>query len=228
MYTANHRLRKRKIFLKFFIFVVPFLAILAVIAWFVFFRNDSSSSNFSKAGAEIAYVAPVTKDFTNNYFKITLPSTWADLGRKNPFSNQVYYEFQNTEKNYDNRWLRVYVDVFPQDFAITRLLPIMVVNNRFVPDSNWSEECKTFTGAPLSGNGQASGSWLAKWKGISFYCDMNTLLNYLGTASVDEGYGVSLVGNNGQHHKYFFVYIDHNVRPDYSILTNAVRSFEAK
>jgi hypothetical protein len=228
MYTANHRIKKRRIFLKFVIFFVPILVVIGVAIWFVLLRDNSTSSNFSKAGAEIAYVVPATKDFTNQYFKITLPSTWADLGRKNPFSNQVYYEYQNLEKDYDNRWLRVYVDVYPTDFAITRLLAVKVVNNRLVANSNWSEECKSFTGAPITQSGQSGGNWIAKWEGVSFYCDMNTLLNYLGTGSVDEGYGVTLVNNNGTKHKYFFVYIDHNVRPDYNILKNAVSSFEVR
>lgn len=227
MYTVNHRQRKHKVFLRFMVFVVPFLAALVVLIWFIFFKETGTSSNFSKAGTEVAVVKPDTKDFTNEYFKITLPSTWIDLGRKNPFSYAVYYEFQNSQKDYDNRWLRVYVDVIPDFQAINRLLPVSVVNNRLSPGV-LSDECSSFTGAPLNNaGGQAdSQTWRAKWQGVEFICDMANPHNYVGTASVDEGYKVSLTNSNGRQHEYFFLYIDHNVRQDYQLLSDAVKSFE--
>lgn len=227
MYTVNHRQRHHKLFLRFLLFAIPFVAILVIAIWFIFFRDtNSTSANFTKAGAEVAVVKPDTKDFTNEYFKITLPSSWVADGRKNPHSYEVYYEFHNTLENYDNRWLRVYVDVIPDFQKLNRLLPVSIVNNRLVPGS-LSDDCRSFTGAPTQNSSQSSGqSWKAKWQGVEFFCDMNISENYMGTASVDQGYSVSLANGDGSIHKYFIVYIDHNIHPDYQLLSDVVKSFE--
>lgn len=229
MYTANKRQKKHKIFLRFMLIVVPIIILLGILVWYVFFRDNSQSASFSKAGAEVAVVKPVYKDFTNQFFKISMPSTWADKGRQNPYSNQVYYEFQNTQKDYDNRWLRVYVDVFPPDFAINRLMPITVVNNKIIPDVV-SDTCDTFTGAPISGANrqQAAQTWAAKYKDINFICDMGNPRNYVGTASASQGYSTTLTNKDGSTHKYFFVYIDHNIHPEYSVFSDALKSFETQ
>jgi len=230
MYTATKRQKKHKIFLRFVLIVLPIIVFLVVLVWYVFLRDNSSSANFARVGAEVAVVKPTTKDFTNQFFKVTLPSSWSDLGRKNPYSDQVYYEFQNTQKDYDNRWLRVYVDVFPKSFAINKLLPVTIANNKVIPDVI-SDECSTFTGAPLSngqGQQQTAQTWAARYKNIDFVCDMANPRNYVGTASVEQGYATTLTSKNGAAHKYFFVYIDHNIHPDYQVFTDALKSFETQ
>lgn len=227
MYTANKRQRRQIIFFRFVLYTVPFIVALAVLGWLVFLRGGGSSASFLKSGSEVATVKPQTIDFSNEFFKITLPSTWVFLGRQNPFSNQVYYEYANTQKNYDNRWLRVYVDVFPSDYAVTRLLPLTVSNNHLIP-GDLSDDCNTFTGAPSANSSQSvSVNWAAKWQNINFTCDMSNQQT-VGTASLDEGYGVTVVGKKGTAHKYFFVYIDHNIHPDYSLISDTVKSFEAE
>lgn len=232
MYIANQRQKKINvwIYIKYIFIVFILFVVLALIIWYIFIRNnDSSSSNFSKVGVEVAEVKPETKVITNELFKMTFPTTWELNGKKNPYSNQVYYEYQNKLKNYDNRMLKVYVDVFPSDFPINKLLPISVINNKIIPNE-LSEDCHTFNGAPMALNdGQVKAStWHAKWQGVSFICDMQSLQqNNVGTASLEEGYGVTIANKNGNKHKYFFVYIDHNVRPEYSIMKNAIESFEA-
>lgn len=228
MYTVDKRQNKYKLILKFLLVLIPVIVITVIVIWLLFFRESvNSSASFTKDGAEIAVVKPATKDLTNEMFKISLPTTWEPNGKKNPYSNQVYYEFQNKLKDYDNRWLRVYVDIFPADFAINKLLPISVNENRITPGV-LSDDCSTFTGAPLPGSGKpAASTWSAKWQGVAFTCDMAVNQNYSGTASAEEGYGVTISGAKSGKHKYFFVYIDHNVRPDYNIFSDAVKSFQA-
>lgn len=228
MYSANKRQRKHKVFMRFMLFVTPFILIIGLLIWFIFFRTVDSSASFSRSGAEVAVVKPATKDFTNDLFKISLPTTWESLGKKNPYSDEVFFEYQNQQKDYDNRWLRVYVDTFPKGYPLNRLMPISVIDNRVVPGV-LSDECSTFTGAPLQGAGtqSASQTWTAKWQQIDFICDMSkTVGNKSGTASSDEGYGVTVAGSDGTKHKYFFVYIDHNIRPEYSIFTDSLKSFK--
>lgn len=229
MYTANKRPKKYRLFLKFVLFLLPFFLVAIGIIWFVFFRNNSDvRSDFIKEGGQVIVAKPATIDLSNEYFKITLQSAWVANGKKNPFSDQVYYEFQNKAKGEDNRFLRVYVDVFPKDFALNRLQPISVVDNKIVLTANISDECDTFTGAPVDkkDNKVLSDIWMAKWQGIDFVCSMTNPLNYAGTASIDEGLGTTFVNSNKVKHKYFFLYIDHNVRPDFQIFTDALKSFE--
>lgn len=228
MYTANKRQKKHRTLFKFILFVTPFILIGAGIIWFVFFRvDDSTSTNFSKGGSQVAVVKPSVQDFTTEIFKISLPTGWVELGKKNPSSNEVYYEYQSKVKDYENRYMRIYVDVMPKQYALNRLMPISVVENRISPGTI-SDDCKTFTGAPLSGTGsvQQASTWTARWQGVDFVCDLARPQNYSGTSSEEEGMAVTLVGKNGVKHKYFFVYIDHNVRPEYQIFTDALKSFE--
>jgi hypothetical protein len=226
MYTVNHRQHRHKIFLRFFLFVFPFLIALSVLCWLLFYRNDSSSASFVQPGVQVASVQPETKDFTSEYFKLTLPTTWVANGRKNPTVFEVYYEYQNSIKNEDNRWLRVYVDVFPRDMALNKLLPVTIVDNRLVP-SSLSDECQSFTGAPSQNNGNTnSQTWKAKWQGVEFVCNMSVQRNYIGIATAENGYALPLAGTVSGQHNYFILYIDHNVHPDYQPFMNAVKSFQ--
>lgn len=228
MYTANKRQRSYKAFLRFTIFVLPLIAGLMLLSWYVFIRdNQTVSSNFSKEGAQVVVAKPAVKEFRNKYFKISLRTTWESNGRLNPFSDQVYYEFQDKAKDSTNRWLRVYVDTFPRDFPLNRLMPITVIDNQIVPGVA-SEDCTSFTGAPQSNTETKTiaDTWMAKWQGITFVCAMTKPLNYLGTASVEEGLASTFINIDNSKHKYFFLYIDHNVRPDDTNLVDALKSFE--
>jgi hypothetical protein len=227
MYSANKRQRRHKVFMRFMLFVTPFFVVIGLLVWFILFRSVDTTTNFARSGAQVATVKPATKELTTDLFKISLPTTWESLGKKNPFSDEVFYEFQSTQKDYDNRWLRVYVDTFPKDYPLNRLMPISIVENRIVPGA-LSDECSSFTGAPLDARtGQTGGqNWTAKWQGIDFICDMTKASNKSGTASAEEGYGVKLRSGDGVPRKYFFVYIDQNIRPDYQIFTDALKSFK--
>jgi hypothetical protein len=228
MYIINNQNYKRKIFTKYLLFGTLCLALIGLAVWFFFYRNSDNSTSFTTPGVSVANVKIETRDFENEYFKITLPTTWVDLGRKNPFSYEVYYEFQNTLKDYDNRWVRVYVDVIPKTQAITKLLPVTVVNNRLVP-GELSDTCRSFYGAPTEGGSQSvEQTWIANWQGVEFNCNMNVGENFIGTATSDEGYGVTLINQDGTSHKYFIAYIDHNIHPDNNFIIDVVNSFETR
>jgi hypothetical protein len=213
--------------LRFTILIATVLVLALAVAWWLFVRgNDSTSANFEKVGT-ITVNRPDTIDFTTAFFKISLPKTWEEKGRQNPFSYEVFYLYQNNQSNYDNRWLRVYVDVFPKDLPLNRLLPVTVVNGKLSPGV-LSDECTAFTDAPVVGaNGQKAAFAPAKWQGVSFTCNFASAQNLTGTASAEEGYGISMTGSKSGTHKYFFTYSDFNVRPDYQFLSEALKSFQA-
>lgn len=227
MYTVNKTRSRKKLFLRFFIALVIIFTLIFLAVWFFVIRNDdSSSANFSRTGGTVAVVKPTTKDFVTKEFKLTLPSGWELLGKENPFGDEEYYYFQSKVEDYTNRWLKVFVDVYPKDYALSRLLPITVSGNKVTPGIV-SNDCRKFDGAPKPGAQDAVETWTAEWEGISFICNMANPQNQTGTSSEEQGYGVTVVGKSGASHKYFFVYIDHNIRPDYNILIDAVESFEA-
>lgn len=228
MYTVNKTRSRKKLFFEFALALAILFSIVAVALWFFIFRNNSeSSASFSRVGGTVAVVEAATKEFTVDEFTIELPEGWELLGKQNPFYDQVYYEFQSKIKDYENRWLRVYVDVIPDDYIINKLLPIVVQGNKVDPGTI-SGDCKTFKGAPKPGSGQTTyQTWKATWEDITFICDMVSAQNKIGTATAVDGYAVPINGPTKGLHKYFFVYIDHNIRPDTSIMVNALESFEA-
>ena len=201
------------------------LLVIGVFVWWLIVRGDhSNSANFDRLGSTPTNQSD-NKEFTTPYFKIALPPTWIDKGRKNPYSYEVYYEYQNSETNYDNRWLRVYVDVFPPDKPINRLLHISYVGNKIV-SGVLSDDCTVFTGAPAIANGQKGTSAPAKWQGIDFVCNFAAAENIIGTGTPDQGYAITLTGPSGGTHRYFFTYTDFNVRPDAQILSEALKNFQ--
>jgi hypothetical protein len=229
MYTVNKTRSRKKLLTQVIISLALALAIIIALFWYFVWRDQGfQSANFVRSGGStVAVVAPATVDFTTDEFKITLPEGWESLGKQRPYSNQEYYEYQSKVKDYENRWLRVYLDVFPPSYPLNRILPITVEGNKIKP-GQMSDDCKTFEGAPTTGSGQASSqSWVATWQDVKFTCNMASPINHTGTGSEDEGIGVTVTGVNSGARKYFFVYIDHNVRPQLSILTDAVKSFEA-
>jgi hypothetical protein len=227
MYTVDKTRSRKKLFIQFVVAFTLFFAAIIFAIWFFMIRTvGDSSANFSKEGNTYAVVEASYDEFTTDEYRIELPKGWEFLGKKNPTTEEVYYEYQSKIENYDNRWLKVYVDVFPPAYPINQLLPIEPLNNK-LKTGTMSGDCRSFEGAPKQGSGASqSQTWQATWQGISFTCNTATQQNITGTASVQEGYGVTVSGSKGTH-KYFFVYTDHNIRPQLSILTDAVKSFEA-
>jgi hypothetical protein len=228
MYSANKRQRKFKVFFSFLLVAIPFLFALAILIWFVFLRPSETSASFTKNGQQIAQVQEARQEFSNELFKISLPVGWVDKGKQNPTADKVFYEYDSGVKNNDNRWLHVYVDVFPRNFPINKLLPIDVSSDGKINPGIISDDCTTFTGSPANGSSTpaASDVWSAKWQGVAFTCAMKKADNYVGTASEQEGYAVTIPSSNGKKHSYFFVYIDHNVRPNYTLFIDALKSFQ--
>lgn len=228
MYTASHRQRKRRPLIGFLILFGCISAVVAFVLWWFLIRGDDLQvvSVGSTATREVGVAEPTT-EYRTSLYRIELPLTWIDKGRKNPVSDSVYYEYQNTAKNYDNRYLRIYVDKYPADLPINKLLPVTAVNNTLVP-AVVSEDCSSFSMPANQKPATPKPDFIAaKWQGVSFTCDLKQTDNKVGTASAEEGYGATVQGSNGEKHRYFFVYIERNVRADYQFLPTVIKSFKA-
>lgn len=226
MYKINSNQSNKLLAFKISVITIFIIAISVVIVWFVFFKNSQESiTSFDRLDAQTKTQLPLTKDFTVEEFKVTLPQTWQLIGKQNPYYNEVYYLFQSTEKNQENRWLRIYVNVIPENFAVNRLLPVIPSANKLLA-GEMSTDCNSFKGAPNSQNSlNRAQNWATTWQDINFNCDLSGVSNQVGTASLQNGNTVPLLGEKSGVNNYFFVYTDQNIKPDYSILINAVNSF---
>lgn len=162
-------------------------------------------------------------------FTMELPGDWKELERHS--SNLTHsITWRSTQKNGDNRLLQLHIDIIPATKSVNRLLPVAAVGNGLTTNGDVSENCASFTkgGSFNTSEAQKQVDTPAKYQTIDFICDLPRVTdNEVGTGSKDGINMVKVKGAKGEH-KYFFVYTDHNIQPDYTILTNAIRSFKAK
>ena len=228
MYTVDETRNRSgaKIFIVFAFITVVVLLLLGFLLWhFILNSDDATITSFEKKGDVTAVAAVATKDFTTDTFSITLPDGWEFLGKQHPRIDETYFSYKSEVKDYENRWLNVYVDVFPTDYQLNRAMIVAVEGDKLLP-GQISDNCRKFDGAPESGTLTGARAWSATWNDVSFTCNISSAVNHIGTVT-DTGYGAEVIGATSGAHKYFFVYIDHNAHPDQSILKNAVKSFKA-
>lgn len=165
--------------------------------------------------------------FEQGGFSIKLPKDWKYQG----YDNRGQYNrhsWQATEKNADNRWLEIYVDRVPTNRAFNRLLPVVVDENKVIVAGSVSDNCTAFTGSQGANRPSSVKSLVAKWQGVTFNCDMaNYARNVVGVGTPESGTTVRVPGASGER-AFVFVYIDHNISPDYQILEKALASLSVE
>lgn len=161
-------------------------------------------------------------------FSMELPGDWKETTRHKD-ANEQSISWQATKKGEDNRYMKLYIDTIPATRAINRLLPVTAQGNT-LSLGNMSENCATFTqgGTLDAGRAQTLKETPAKWEKVDFICNLPRVTdNEIGIGSTEGVNTVKLKGSKGEH-KYFLVYTDRNIQPNYNILYNAVSSFTAK
>lgn len=227
MYVLNEKTEKRiPYFSMFFTLVFLFIIVGGLIWYFIIRDSGSVTASFKKVEQKTISKTDNTKIVTTDYFSIRVPQTWESNGKKNPYFDQVFIELQDKKKNYDARWIRVFVDTFPQNYPINSVIAITNSDNKLSSGES-SGDCSVFPGAPkYDPKTNPTGIWPTKWQGISFTCDIARPLNQTGAASVTTGYGQKLTSPSGKTHTYFLVYIDHTSRPDNSVFGDAINTFQ--
>ncbi len=205
--------------------VIVLLVVSATTAWLI--ENNRGTTIIHNASAKtttVSAASPTVQTFNEATFSIQLPNDWKLISHTNEPYN--VYTWQDTTRYEDNRILNLYVDTIPST-AVSRLQPVTVVGDH-LQLGELSDACINFTGPPVT-SAQAAQSLpnqVAKWQGINFICNLsNYNNNSIGTSSVQGINTVTLSGPITGQHSFFFLYIDHNVHPDYSIFTNALTSF---
>lgn len=162
-------------------------------------------------------------------FTLELPGDWKEIKRQND-QTENSITWQSTRSAGDGRSIKLYIDIIPTKLALNRLLPVTAQGHTIVP-GDISENCATFTqGGTLNVHEAAKlKETPAKWNKVDFICDLPRVNdNMVGTGSPEGMNSVTVTGPTKGTHKYFFLYTEHNMQPNYEILSNAVRSFNAK
>lgn len=192
-------------------------------------KDSNSAEGVGRTVAQTEDEAANTVTLDHEYFTMEFPSDWKEVGHYSG-ANERSVTWQATKYREDNRYLKIYVDIIPKTYAINRMLPLTPRGNTFAV-GDISNNCSTFTkgGTPDAGDAQFVSADNAKWQGVDFICDLAQVTdNEVGTSSLEGINTASLTGPAKGKHSYFFVYTDHNIQANNSILYNALRSFKAK
>ena len=201
--------------------------LLVVIIGVIASRHLKSQTKLSQAPAVITKVRPSStplQSFDEAGFEIELPSDWKLVTHLDQPYN--LYHFQGSAKDSVGRILEVYKDTIPVNFAVNRVQPIEASGGKVAAVGGVSENCADFTKGP--GTLGTTGA-PAKWQGVSFLCDLdNVQRNVIGTSTLGGVNRVTVKGQTGTPHQFFFTYTDHSINPNYATFYGVLDSFSAK
>ena len=207
--------------------IVLVIGVVSVFAFRVFTTVEVQATLPAAVVHEFAPPDASDRLFDEANFTVKLPEDWV-LKEHGVTSMYNKYTYQATKKNFDNRWLEVYVDNVPKNQSFNRLLPVYLHDNEIIVASSVSENCTAFTKEEIT-EPTASGATPVNWQGVAFSCDTgNYIRNVVGVGSPENGHFLPLTGPSGAKHTFYFVYVDHNINPDYQILERAIESFTPK
>ena len=197
--------------------------------------GDVRKSQSTEVSGKAQTILQANDDSVNRFrvneplFTLELPGDWKELKRQND-QTENSITWQSTRTSGDGRSLKLYIDTIPTSMAVNRLLPVSAQGSTIVP-GDISENCATFTqGGTLNVYEAAKlKETPAKWNKTDFICDLPRVNdNRVGTGSAEGINSVTVTGPTKGAHKYFFLYTEHNIQPNYELLHNALRSFTAK
>lgn len=220
---------KRKVWLIILIFLLLCGAGIAYVAYLILSEDTEVITTNKSITRE--YAPPQgedIKEFSQDAFTVTLPADWVFKGSNNTVHN--VFSYQATKKNADNRTLEIYVDNVPTDKALNRMLPVFIEENRIKVTGSVSDNCVEYTGVNnVDPQTTTQPTIASKWQGVEFRCDVaNRSRNLVGVGNTTTGTNIILNSSSGAKRTFYFLYIDHNINPDYEILEDALESFISK
>ncbi len=213
------------------------LLVLAVVAgiYFLFIKNSPKTtiSNNKSTTTNISSNNQASVTINEPLFTLTLPGQWKETARdSDPHYQSIQWNF--VSKKAAGRWVRIYTDTIPANFALNYLQPVTAVNDGLSPGQP-SDNCVTFTQGATPGTNRdvsvpnSQAALPARWQGVSFMCDNSHVSHQVaGTGSTEGKNTLTVSGSARGPHKYFFVYEDDAYHPDYSVFMNVLESFKAK
>lgn len=206
--------------------VTVFAGVLGFVIWDMNKNSQSGEiegTERSVAQQEDVKAAVSKTNVSEQYFDMELPNGWKEIKRTSTKTERSI-TWQSKVKKEDNRWMTVYIDLIPPNLAVNRLLPLDVQAAK-VSYRQLSDNCKNFTTAQKDAKVPVK----SKWQGIEFMCDVpNFVQNKVGTGTTGAMNATTVTGPEKGKHKYFFIYTDHNIHPDYQLFYDMLESFKAK
>ena len=232
-YRYGHRPGRRRRTRIIIIFVVTFL-IVGIIGGLVFL--DLRKNQSKEVAGESHTVVQALDDNTNRLsinqptYTMELPSDWKQIDHQDTrYEHSTTWQASKTRE--DNRYLKVYIDIIPAKQSVNRLVPLSLnATKDGLSIGDVSPACHTFTqgSSQNAGTAQSLLDAPAKYQNIDFICDRARITdNEVGTGSTEGVNTITVKGPSGTH-KYFFLFTDHNIQPNYSIFYDALKSFKAK
>lgn len=229
-YKYDHQ-RSRHIARHILIVLGISLVVVGVVTGVFIWSTHQRSSTIHGQAAEVAQnTTPQSRLLIDEpTYTMELPGDWRQTGSQNtPGVHDV--SWQATIKNADNRYLTIYTDTIPATYPVNRELPLTVSGNQ-LSYGVLSDNCSNFTPGGTTDVVQAEKLKPSPsvWQGVNFICNFPQVIdNQIGTGSAAGVNTVTVTGPKAGTHSYFFLYIDRNINPDYTILENAIQSFKAK
>lgn len=157
-------------------------------------------------------------------YSFDLPEFWRETGSvTSKVQNSITW--QSFEKGATNRYLTIYTDPLPTTYPVNLELPLEA-HGSSISFGSLSGNCADFTNTT---GPKSLVPVLAKWENVDFYCNVpNHVDNQVGTGTVGAINSVTVDGPLTGPHNFFFLYIDRNNTPDYSIFYSILDSFQAK
>lgn len=228
-YRYGHRKihKKRAVFVAVVLCFAVIGAIGLVIVRDLRRNGDTQVQGTSRTVGQVQSTTESKLTVDEQLFTMQLPSDWKERTRSNSATIKSI-TWNATKKNEDARELTLYIDTIPATQSVNRLLPVTVQGASVVP-GDVSDNCATFTGDAASVSQAATRpDTPARWAGVDFICSLATIVdNKVGVGSLGGVNQVTLKGSQGEH-KFFFLYTDHTIQPNYIILTDALKSFRIK
>jgi hypothetical protein len=184
-------------------------------------RPKTNIDQSTAVTTQVSYNNP-TKAYNEPGFSINLPKTWQLLPRTpGPYKS---YTWQSPDRVTDGQEIAVFEDTIPTNLAVNRVLIVKGEADQLALNGTASDNCSSFTKNPTIPNTVAAP---AEWNGVNFLCDQgNKERDVIGTSSTD-GINTVILKNmtTGVNHKFFFMYTDEAINPDYTVFYNALESF---
>ena len=229
-YRYDHRSQKHKKRHVFIVLVVSALVVAVFTIVILVLINQTTkkiktvSGPTEQVGVVTGNPSTSTKTVDELNYSFQLPVGWHQI-KNVSLSTVNYITWESFVPHATNRYFSIYSDPIPPTFAVNKELPVEA-HGSTLSFGSLSDNCANFTN---TGGPKSNVPIVAKWQDVTFYCNSpNFADNQIGTGTTGAINSVQLVGQMTGTKHYFFLYIDRNSSPDYSILYSMLDSFQAK
>lgn len=210
----------KRSFLAWCLFAV-IIILIGIILWKLILKDSKTTvvNNDSTPVITQVEASDLSQKIDEPLFSLMLPRDWEQYQKT---SKPHAHYFRSTKENEDDRTLVLYINSNTDHITLNKLIPVTAQNDRLTVGA-MSEDCANFVES--GGVNRPSEDRVVEWQSIKFVCDLSHInRNAMGVSARGEAMNSVTVGNN----KFFFLFTDHNHRPDALMPIKILESFRAK